>query len=378
MNKRCWRWSLLLVICLTSPLREATAADTREEAVAVAVRAGMEKHQVPGVSVAVFDDFRIVWAEGFGASREGGESRVMPETRFQAASISKPIAAIAVLRLVEQGKLKLDGPVNEQLKSWQIPETPVTKKTPIELKHLLSHHAGLNVHGFPGYATSEKCPALLEVLDGIAPANTVAVRTMMRPGYAFRYSGGGYCIVQQLLIDATGESFPRLMQQLVLEPAGMTHSTYEQPLPRSWASQAAVAHRAKREPLAGDWHVYPEMAAAGLWTTPSDLAKAAIDIAKSYEDKGGKLLSPEMARQMLTPQNPTFGLGFAIRGDGPGLAFSHGGANEGYRCQLIAYPATGQGLAIMTNSDTGGAMFGEVIRAASEAFGWPAGKASDD
>lgn len=367
---------LLTCIPLVSHGAPPSSADAQQEAVAAAVRLGMDTHQVPGASIAVFDNFQIVWAEGFGVLREGGEPRVSPGTRFQAASISKPITAIAVLRLVEQQKLNLDEPVNQQLKSWQLPETEITKKEPIALKHLLSHYAGLTVHGFRGYATGEKVPTLLEVLDGQMPANSAAIRSMMRPAYKVKYSGGGYCIVQQLLIDVEGEPFPQLMRELVLEPAEMTHSTFELPLPEAIAEQAASGHRAKRAAIDGKWHVYPELAAAGLWTTPTDLAKAAIDVAKSYEDKGGKLLSPEMARRMLTPQNEQFGLGFVVRGEGNRLSFSHGGGNEGFRCQLLAYPATGQGLAIMTNSDMGGAMFGRVIHAATEAYGWPGEKAA--
>jgi CubicO group peptidase (beta-lactamase class C family) len=379
MPNRIWLATLaLLIVHGSGALGATTHGDSRNMAVAAAVRAGMEKHAVPGVSVAIFDDYRIVWAKGFGVLRDGGQVQVSPETVFQAASISKPITAIAALRLVEQGNLSLAEPVNAQLKSWKIPETSITQKKAVELKHLLSHHAGLNVHGFQGYAIGEPCPTLLEVLDGKAPANSVAVRTMLRPGYAFKYSGGGYCVVQQLMIDATGKPFPQVMSELVLVPAGMKHSTYEQPLPDSLSSDAAVAHRAKRVPLKGKWHVYPEMAAAGLWTTPSDLSLAAIDVAKSYAGKGGHLLSREMAIQMLTPQNSRFGLGFVVQGEGDRLSFSHGGSNEGYRCQLVAYPARGQGLAIMTNSDTGLQMFASVLRVAGEAFGWPTGQSAEE
>jgi CubicO group peptidase (beta-lactamase class C family) len=371
---------VILLACLSPVARGAapSAADAKRDAVAAAVRAGMEEHGVPGVSIALIDDYKIVWAQGFGVLAEGGEAPVTPETRFQAASISKPITALAVLRLVEEQKLSLDEPVNGKLKSWQIPEVPATKRTPIALRHLLSHYAGLSVHGFQGYAAGEKVPSLLEVLDGKPPANSQAVRSMLRPEYALKYSGGGYCIVQQLLIDVTGEAFPQLMQELVLEPAGMAHSTYEQPLPKSLAPEAATGHRAKRVPIEGHCHVYPEMAAAGLWTTPSDLSLAAIDVAKSYEGRGGVLLSESMARRMLTPVNKAFGLGFIVQGEGKQLSFSHGGANEGYRCQLTAYPATGQGLVIMTNSDSGGAMLGDVIKTAMEAYGWPAEQVPQD
>jgi CubicO group peptidase (beta-lactamase class C family) len=190
----------------------------------------------------------------------------------------------------------------------------------------------------------------------------------------FRYSGGGYCIVQQLVIDTTGTPFPQFVQSRVLGPLGMAHSTYEQPLPESLAEQAARGHRPKQAVIPGRWHVHPEMAAAGLWTTPSDLALFAIDLSKSYSGKGSKLLNQETARRMLTVEKGTYGLGLSLKGEGQALAFSHGGSNVGYRCLLVAYPMTGQGLAIMTNSDTGGAMFNDVVKLAGELYAWPKGQ----
>jgi CubicO group peptidase (beta-lactamase class C family) len=190
----------------------------------------------------------------------------------------------------------------------------------------------------------------------------------------FRYSGGGYCVLQQLVIDNAGMPFPQFMQSRVLAPVGMTHSTYEQPLSEALAAHAAWGHRPKKAAIAGRWHVHPEMAAAGLWTTPGDLALFAIDLAKSYSGKEGKLLTRATAQRMLSVEKGSYGLGLALAGEGEGLSFSHGGANVGYRCLLVAYPMTGQGLAIMTNSDTGGAMFQEVVKLAGELYGWPKGK----
>ncbi len=209
------------------------------------------------------------------------------------------------------------------------------------------------------------------MLDGAAPANNQPVRVQLKPGYAFRYSGGGYSVVQQLMCDVTGERFVELMRREVLAPAGMTHSTYEQPLPDDLASQVAVGHHKQLKPLEGNYHTHPEMAAAGLWTTAGDLARVVVDVSQSYISGQGKLLSQASAREMLSRQNARCGLGFFVQGDGNQLRFDHGGANEGYRCQLIGYPATGQGLVIMTNSDTGGELIAEAVRAAARIYQWP-------
>lgn len=371
-------WLIVLVLGSITPGLGASETDSRRQQIAAVVEAQMQRYQVPGVSVALIDNFQVAWTAGFGQRREGENSPVEAKTLFQAASISKPITAMAALVLVERGQLELDAPVNEQLKSWQIPASELTRDQPIKLRQLLSHHSGLSVHGFRGYAPGAERPTLIEVLEGKPPANSSAVRPFIRPGDKFQYSGGGYCVIQQLLCDATGEAFPKLMREIVLAPEEMTDSTFEQPLPESLAARAASGHRKNRSPVTGNWHVHPEMAAAGLWTTPHDLAIAAVDVAKCYQGSGGKLLSRDMARAMLTRQNKTFGLGFVVVGDGQRLAFQHSGGNEGFRCQLLCYPATGQGLVIMTNSDTGGALIPAVIEAARLAYAWPAKQASSE
>jgi CubicO group peptidase (beta-lactamase class C family) len=296
---------------------------------------------------------------------------VTPETQFQAASISKPVAAAALLTVVQDGKLDLDLNANDALTSWKIPDNATTEKHPIKLRHLLSHSAGLTVHGFPGYAQYNKRPTLLQILDGEKPANSAAIRPFLKAGYKFSYSGGGYCVLQQIAIDATDMPFPEFMQARVLGPLEMAHSTYEQPLPKTRSEPFARGHRQQRKVILGGCNVYPEMAAAGLWTTPSDLARFAIDLSKSYATGQGKLLSQQTVRQMLTVEKGDYGLGLNLRGEGKSLSFSHGGANEGYRCHLLAYPATGQGLAIMTNSDTGSEMFNDVAKLVRQLHQWP-------
>lgn len=331
----------------------------------------MEHYKVPGVSVAFFDHGQILWTRAYGLADVAAKRPVTPDTLFQAASISKPVAALAALRLVQEGKLSLDENVNDKLKTWKVPDNEFTEKEKVTIRRILSHSAGLTVHGFPGYAAGEPLPTLVQILNGEKPANTEPIRVDVVPGTLWRYSGGGYVVLQTLLDDVTGKPFPQLMSELVLKPAGMTHSTYEQPLPKNLGPEAATPYRPNGDPVTGGWHTYPEMAPAGLWTTPSDLARVAIEVQNEYAGKSSKILSQSMARQMLTHQMGSWGLGFGLESTGNKPSFSHGGANEGFRCNLFAYTDGGQGFAVMTNSDNGGELTEEIYRAVAKEYGWP-------
>ena len=324
---------------------------------------------VPGVSIAVIHEGKIEWARGFGVTRLGGPP-VTPDTLFQAASISKPVAAMAVLRLVQSGKLDLDTDVNQYLKTWKIPDNSFTGKTKVTLRELLTHTAGLTVHGFAGYASDAALPTLIQVLNGEKPANSEPIVVDTEPGTIWRYSGGGYVVAQQLLQDVTGQPFPKLMQDTVLEPIGMTRSTYEQPLPANRLAEVAIPYRQDGKPVPGGQHVYPEMAPAGLWTTPSDLARYAIEVQKSLHGESNRVLSAAMVRQMLTPRLNHQGLGPGVGGDAQHPYFTHGGANEGYRCNLVAYN-DGDGVVIMTNGDNGGQLASEMLHSVAREYGWP-------
>lgn len=329
-------------------------------------------HQVPGVSIAVIADCQIVWARGYGLARAGETTKVDPETLFQAASISKPVAAAGALTLVDAGLLSLDQEVNEKLTSWKIPPAAATARQPVTLRTLLAHTAGLSVHGFRGYTVTERIPTLLEILDGRAPANSLAIRVVNVPGTQWRYSAGGYTVVQQLLEDITGESFPALMKKRVLLPAGMTASTFEQPLPAARKAHAAAGHQSDGTRIEGDAYVHPEMAAAGLWTTPGDLARFSLGLTKSLRREPGPL-SAEMATAMISPPlaGSDYGLGVGVQGAGPQLMLTHNGSNVGFRCVWVLYPQTGKGAVVMTNSDQGGALANEILRAIAEEYQWP-------
>lgn len=330
----------------------------------------MREVNTPGVSIVVIHEGKIEWARGFGVSSVGG-SPVTAETMFQAGSISKPLAAMAALRLVEQSKLSLDVDVNTLLTSWKLPVDPVAASKPVTLRELLTHTAGITVHGFPGYASTEPVPTLIQVLNGEKPANTPPIRSESAPGAGWEYSGGGYIIMQQTLIDATKEPFPKLLLDTVLAPIGMTHSTYEQPLPKEFQDFAATPYRGDGKPVEGGAHTYPEMAAAGLWTTPTDLARYAIEVQKSLEGKANHVLSVKMTRQMLTPGVGQWGLGLEIGGAEANPYFSHGGVNEGFVNNFVAYEKGGEGAVVMTNSSNGGLIADEILRSISAEYGWP-------
>ncbi|MGP0082602.1 MAG: serine hydrolase [Steroidobacteraceae bacterium] len=329
----------------------------------------MASLHVPGVSIAVIHDGKLEWARGFGVSKIGGPA-VTPNTLFQAASISKPVTALGVLHLVQVGKLDLDVDVNQYLKTWKIPANSFTDQKAVTLRELLTHTAGMTVHGFLGYAGAASLPNMEQILDGLPPANSPAIRVDVLPGTIWRYSGGGYVVVQQLLEDVTGESFAKLMQDMVLNRIGMTHSTYTQPLPKSRLAEIAMPYGAGGAPIKGGPHVYPEMAPAGLWTTPSDLARFAMEIQRSWQGKANPALSTSMTRQMLAAGINNWGLGLHIGGSQQHPLFEHNGANEGYRCDLVAY-TVGDGAIIMTNGDNGGQLAQELRRTIAHEYGWP-------
>ena len=331
------------------------------------IDAEMSRLHVPGASVAVLRGGTIEWSKGYGFTRAGGIP-VTPDTLFQAGSISKPVTALAALRLVQQRRLKLDGDVNGQLRGWKLPTPPGAHVT---LRELLSHTAGTTVHGFPGYAAGLPVPSVDDVLAGRAPANTKPVVVETTPGTAWRYSGGGYTVVQKLIGDVTAQTFADVLCDEVLRPAGMTHSYFAQPLDAALLANAAWPHDGTGVPVLGGPHTYPELAAAGLWSTPGDLLRYAIAVRNSARGKTGALLSRALATEMLTPGKGGYGLGLEIHGASAARDFSHGGSNEGYENFLVAYTDTGDGVAVMTNGAQGNELGLEITRSVAAAYGWP-------
>jgi len=332
----------------------------------------MKKHRITGLSLAIVEGGKIVREVGYGFTDETGKTPVSASTLFQAGSVSKPVAALGALHLVDNGLLSLDEDVNTKLRTWTVPRNKFTDAHIVTLRLLLSHTAGMTVHGFPGYRVGAPLPTLIQVLNGEKPANTAAIRVDRTPGKEWKYSGGGYVVMQQMVLDVTGKPFPQFMDEAVLKPLGMTSSTYSQPLPDNMAAKAAKGYGGIfGQSVNGGWHLYPEMAPAGLWTTAGDLARFAIGIQRSVSGESNPVISQSLTRQMLTVEQMNYGLGLGLRRNGRNLMFGHDGANAGFNAVLHAYAHQGKGAVLMINKNDGSGAIDQILGAIAEQYHWP-------
>lgn len=327
----------------------------------------MSRLDVPGISVAVIHNGKLAWARGWGFRDYASCAPVTPQTAFQAASISKAVTAVTALRLVEQHKIELDRDINAALRSWQLPRDEKLAPHGVTLRELLSHTAGLNIHGFDhGYRPGAALPNIIQILNG---AGGPPVRSVLPAGQQFEYSGGGYLVTQLALMDVSGMSFADLAQHEVLGPLGMTRSAFA--MPPSPAIRADMAFgSAGGKPIPGNYEVLPQLAPAGLWTTAGDLARLLIDLQASAAGKKGHRLSPAMTRTMMTPIKGNWGLGLALW---PGKAprFGHDGVNPGFESFMISYVGKGDGVVVLANGGDGRRIIADVVRAIATDYGWP-------
>lgn len=332
----------------------------------------MKEVCIPGISIAVINDFEIVMTKGYGVGDIELELPVNKNTIFQAASISKPLTALAVMKLVQDGKLDLDEDINTYLKTWKLPESKLTEVNKVTLRNLLSHTAGVTVHGFPGYSAEAEIPTLAQILNGEPPANTGKINIDLEPNTQFRYSGGGYTIVQQTLIDQLQKPFEKIMHELVLEPLGMTNSFYcKSRLNEQQVVIATAGHKSDGSQVSHKRHLYPEMAAAGLWTTAEDLAKFAIEVQKCLKGESNKILTREFMEMMITPVlSGEYNLGLHNEKIGREMLLGHNGGNEGYSCSMLFHKEKGFGVVFMSNSDNGYKIKLPVFRSAVAAYGF--------
>lgn len=386
---------LALTLAATATLRHAQAAEAQDPAAALSPliaqieaaqspnRGGldgftlqevMKKFGVPGLSIAVVKDFKIHWAKAYGVADVETGRAVDVNTAFQAASISKPVMAMAVVKLAQDGRLSLDADVNTMLRAWKVPQTELTRAQPVTPRALLSHTSGSDDgFGFPGYAPDAPLPSVVQIIQGDNKlANVSGVRFSRPPYQAMKYSGGGSLIMQQALTDLSGQPFAELMQSTVLGPLGMTGSSFQQPPRADWAPRLAYAHNQKGQRMGAPWHVYPEQAAAGLWTTPSDLARFMIEVQQARRGPGkGKLLTPLGALEMSSPVGSgAFAVGLQLEMIGQGWYFMHGGSNWGFQCDLSGHVLKGYGVVIMSNGEGGGAAIREIRNRVAAAYGW--------
>jgi CubicO group peptidase (beta-lactamase class C family) len=332
----------------------------------------MTRVGVPGLSIAVIKDFEIAWSRGYGVADVKSGAVVTPDTLFQAASISKPVTAMAILNAVQNGRFTLDQDVNQILTSWKVPVSEITKRQPVTLRGLLSHTSGTDDgFGFPGYDPNTPLPTIVQILQGEKPSNVGPVLVTRTPLTSFKYSGGAVTLAQLLLTDALKRPFPEIMRETVLAPLAMTSSAYEQPLSPARDQQAARGHGRDGGARDAKWHVYPELAAAGLWTTSPDLARFGIELQKSLQGRSNRVLTRALAMEMATPVGVgPFAIGMQVGKSGEGWYLQHGGSNWGFQCTLTVHKLKGYGFAAMTNSDAGGRMLAELTERVAAAYKW--------
>ncbi|HET6768692.1 MAG TPA: serine hydrolase domain-containing protein, partial [Chitinophagaceae bacterium] len=323
---------------------------------------------IKGLSIAVIRNYKIEWAKGYGWADVEEKRKVTTATRFQAASISKSVNSMGILKLVQMGKLDPEADINNYFKSWKFPYDSVSKSKKISTHNLLSHTAGLDIHGFPGYKRMDTLPTIQQILDGKRPANTKAVRSLFEPGTKFKYSGGGTTITQLMLTDITGSDYADWMQKNVLQPLGMTNSSYRQP--SADTVNLATGYYGNGQPVTGKYHVYPEQAAAGLWTTPSDLAKYIIECQLALVGKSQQVLSTAMMKKRLTPYiDSAAALGVFIDKRKGQSWFNHNGGNEAFLCTSYGSMEGGNGVVIMINGENF-AVISELLNSVATVYDW--------
>ncbi|WP_087022978.1 serine hydrolase domain-containing protein [Thaumasiovibrio subtropicus] len=332
----------------------------------------MAHYQVPGLVIAVINDHELAWVKGYGVKEAGKAAPVTEETLFQVASISKAVTSTAVLHLASQDKIDLDKEANDYLTSWKVPDSKHTTHHPVLVRHFINHTSGLSQHGFPGYPIDQPVPNAAQILTGEAPANTEAVHSILPPGISLKYSGGGYTALQQLLIDHFDIPFAALLEQTLLSPLKMENSTFELPLPESKSAQVATGHPQNGLPIEGRYHQFPELAAAGLWTTAPDLAKFIIEIQTALKGGESHLIDQKTAKTLTSPSIvPYHGMGYFLNDyqrDGNGY-FEHSGWNYGYVSRFVAHTQSGQGVIVLTNANQPG-ILSEIVNSVAKAYEW--------
>ena len=385
----CRQWMALAVLVLAVGLataRPSAQGDTaaiiaRIEAPQVPDRQGfdsltlaqvMQRLKVPGVSVAVVKDFQVHWAKAYGTADVATGRAVDTSTRFQAASISKPVTAMAAVRLAQEHRLDLDADVNTMLASWKVPESAPSRGRPVTPRSLLSHTSGADDgFGFPGYEPAAPRPTVVQVLNGQSPSNLGPVLFARPPFHGYKYSGGGVTVMQLALTEIARQPFAAFMDATILKPLKMTSSTFEQPPPPELVAQLSRAHDGQGRAMNATWHVYPEQAAAGLWTTASDLARFIIEVQTAVRGPAGAVLSQASAKEMTSPVGVgPYGVGLAVDQRNEGWYFSHGGSNWGFQADIVGHLRKGYGIAIMTNGDRGRALINEIEARVAAAYSW--------
>ena len=329
----------------------------------------MKFYKVPGLSITVIKDFKILWTKTYGVADLKLQIPVTDKTLFNIGSLSKGVAALTALSLIHQGKFKLDDDVNKLMTSWKIPENKFTKNAVVTPALLMNHSAGAMHHFGVGYFRSS-FPTITQVLKGEPPAKHRPTIIDQIPGTRFQYSNPGYAILQQIIEDVTGKPIYTVAQENIITKLGMTRTTFEQPLPESFEKVAAAGHRGYSQ-VRGKRHYFANIAAGGLWTTSDDYAKYVIELQKSWHGKSNKIISEKLTREMLSPHvSKQYGYGVFMRSIGEEKYFGHMGDSAGFMAGFISHATDGYGAVILTNSNSSPELIREINRSIARYYNW--------
>lgn len=357
-----------VLICISS-IACADNVDSQQKKTDTIIKDAMKKFHVPAVSIAMIDNNKIIYLRAYSQNKK---TKSTTDSLYQVGTISNSVASLAALKLAEQKSLSLDADVNQYLNSWKLPDSKFTHDQKVTVRRILSMTSGLNVENFEGYPAKKPLPTLSQILEGEEPAINPAVRVISQPGSNYQYSVGGYAVLEQMIGNISHSSFADYTTNHVLKPLGMTSSYFDTQLPSTAKSTALPGYYLSQSRVEGNWHHYPVLAANGMWSTPKDIANMVIELMRSFHGSQGAFINSDDAAQLFTRQeNSDHGLGFALDGCKKSLNFRKSGHTLGYYSQLLAFPETGQGIVIMTNSNNGAALIQEVVSQMGWLYHWP-------
>ncbi|RNL87882.1 class A beta-lactamase-related serine hydrolase [Sinomicrobium pectinilyticum] len=328
----------------------------------------MQEDNIPGVSIAFFDNGKISWQKTYGYSNLADSIKVTPNTVFNGASLSKPVTAMAALNLTEQGVLTLNENVNNYLEGWKVPDNKFTEHENVTLRRLIGHTAGFERYVQSSFFPHEELPTITQMLAGEKPSVDPAVSVVYVPGQKQVYSNPGYSVIEKLIEDVTDKEFNAAITDLIFEPCDMTHSSFEQPVPNRLSKQMATGYSDKQEPY--PYKLFPFKAAGGIWTTPTDLAKFLLTVLEDHHSGTNTILSENMTDSIFTKTPERLGFAKIYNNESRDMLFEHWGSNSGFTCYMVASLDRKQGVVIMTNSDNGMSLMSYITRAVAVAYNW--------
>ena len=329
----------------------------------------MSEYKIPAVSLAVIKQGKIEWADIYQNMSFDEKQKLNCTSLFQAASLSKPVTLLAAVRMHAAGKLDLDENIQHYLTDFELPIGEQTVDNPVTFRNVFAHTSGITPGGYQGYAQDQPIPSDLDILKGNSGVNSPAIVVIAPPNEKLAYSGGAYTLAELALQDIFDNEFASIMKKWILDPIGMKHSYFSQPLPVSKFNQVAKGYTHSGNVLAGGWHNHPEQAAAGLWSNSVDMAKFLIEIYKAYQGKSS-ILSQAEIKSLISHERDGDAYGFRIERSDDGISITHYGGNAGYRTGMTINLTSGNGLVYLINSDNGGALGDELFLSAAHVYNW--------